>query len=163
MRMVTTEGRHLATPGTGVGGDLSQGQNPWSPPAADLRPSLDRSTRHLWLALPEGIAVGLIMGMIDINLPGTGDDWEMNAAYVGVASMLGARHGMWAWLAWPSLGVCLYLVHLVAIAHGYEQPFVEANSGKAIGCLGVLVPCGLGIGMGTFIRWGVKSLVTRRV
>ncbi len=70
---------------------------------------------------------------------------------------------MWAWLAWTPLGIGLYFIHLIAIAHGFKPPFVEANAEKAIGCLWVLVPCGFGIGMGASIRWGVRFLIKHGV
>jgi hypothetical protein len=97
------------------------------------------------------------MGLVEIQIAGHVP--EVMLAYLGLAFVLGIRHGSWAWLAWPPLGVCLYLVHLVAITHGYKQPYVEANADEAIACLVVLLPSGLGIGIGAALRWVFKSLV----
>jgi hypothetical protein len=113
------------------------------------------------LAVPEGIIVGLILGVVDCHYTLAGPDSPnlIFLAYFVVALVLGARHGIWAWLAWPSLGVFLYLTHLVAIANGYKQPYVEKSAEDAIVCLFMLIPTGVGIGLGALFRWGVKTVV----
>jgi hypothetical protein len=153
-----TRGYTLETPQADDRPGLSHENNPWASPTADLEPPPTR-VRYRWSALPEGIAVGLVLGLVDIHHAYAGTPPSVYLTYLGVAFVLGVRHGRWAWLAWPPLGVCLYLVHLAAIAHGYKEPYVEANADQAIGCLGVLVPSGLGIGIGAVVRWVLKSLV----
>ena len=102
------------------------------------------------------------MGLVDINWPGTGAESGIGRAYFGVALALGRRHGKRAWLAWPFLGACPYLIHLIAIANSYKQPYVESTAAEAIGCFGVLVPSAMGVGIGTILRWGVQSYGGKR-
>jgi hypothetical protein len=141
-------------------GGTSPEDNPWAPPRSD--PSLPPArARRPWLAVPEGIVVGLILGVADCHYAVAGPQSPdlSDLAYFVVALVLGARHGIWAWLAWPSLGVFLYLTHLVAIANGYKPPYVEESAYHAIACLIVLIPTGVGIGLGALCRWGVKTVV----
>jgi hypothetical protein len=149
----------LESPGPGDKFGESRENNPWSAPAAALTPFATRPSYRWFVAAAEGVAVGIIMGLVDINWAYTGPDTGISLTYFGVALVLGLRHGIWGWLAWLPLGICLYVIHLIAIAHGYKQPYVEANAEKAIGCLVLLGPSGLGIGIGAILQWGVKFLI----
>ena len=131
--------------------------NPWSAPIAPLAPADSRPGNSL-SAIAEGTVIGVIVGIVDIHVSGLGSTWDV--IYFALGMVMGARRGSRAWLAWPFQGgVCLYLIHLIAIAQGYKQPYVEANAKEAIWSLLFLVSAGIGIGSGVLIRSGVKSLL----
>jgi hypothetical protein len=100
----------------------------------------------------EGMAIGLVLGLIDIH--STGAYWVLLLfAYVVAGIALGWRHAGRAWQAWVPLGSSLYLMHLAAIAGGYQPAFVEDDAGSAIGCIFMAWPAGLGLTFGAFARF----------
>ena len=100
----------------------------------------------------EGMAIGLVLGLIDIHSTG-GYGILLLFAYVVAGIALGWRHAGRAWQAWVPLGSSLYLVHFAAIAGGYQSPYVEDDAGSAIGCILMAWPTGLGLFLGAFVRF----------
>jgi len=104
----------------------------------------------------EASAVGVAFGLWDIHSacrPGSS-----LLAYLLAGVVLGARHAGRAWLCWPPLGLSLYAIHLAAIAHGYKQPYVEANSMEARATLTTFPIAGLGIALGVGLRLALSAL-----
>jgi hypothetical protein len=99
----------------------------------------------------EGIAIGLLLGLIDVH--STSGDWfEPLYAYLAAGAVLGLRHGRRAWQAWLPLGSSLYVMHLVAIAWGYRPPYVETDAESAAGWIIISWPAGLGLCLGALAR-----------
>jgi hypothetical protein len=117
---------------------------------------MPRATNR-YLAACEGVISGLLMAALDINSEGKATQTHL-LAYLAAGRIVGFRHKLRAWQAWPGLGLSLYLVHLVAIMCGYRQPYVEADMGDALGCLIVVFPAGFGLGLGTLLRLGVDAV-----
>lgn len=113
-----------------------------------------RRPRSRGLALGEGSLIGLTLGIVDIHLDRFPTEVE---TYIAAGIILGLRHGRRAWAAWVPLGGGLYLVHVAAIAHGLEPPYVEAGYESAFWCLDDLVPAALGLGAGA----GIRPVLTR--
>jgi hypothetical protein len=110
----------------------------------------------------EGIAIGLLLGLIDVH--STSGDWfEALSAYLGAGSVLGLRHGRRAWQAWLPLGSSLYLMHLAAIGCGFRPPYVEADVESAAACLIVSWPAALGLGLGALARFFVSVILQSAV
>jgi hypothetical protein len=99
----------------------------------------------------EGMAIGLVLGLIDIHSTGA-NGILLLFAYVVAGIALGWRHAGRAWQAWVPLGSSLYLMHRAAIAVGYQPPYVEDDAGSAIGCLFMAWPAGLGLVLGAIAR-----------
>lgn len=97
------------------------------------------------------------MAALDINSMGKAAPAHI-LAYLAAGTIVGFRHKWRAWKAWPGLGHSLYPVHLVAIMCGYRQPYVEADIGDALGCLIVVLPAGLGLGVGVLLRLGADAV-----
>ena len=94
----------------------------------------------------EGIAIGVLFGLMDVH--SSNEDWfDSLTAYPLAAFVLGVRHGRRAWQAWLPLGSSLYVLHLAAIACGYQPPYVEVDAETAGACLVVSWPVGLGLGL----------------
>ena len=104
----------------------------------------------------EAAVVGVAIGIWDIH--STGNPGMSALAYLLAGVALGARHAGTAWLCWPPLGLSLYAVHLAAIAHGYKQPYVEADSVAARATLGMFAEAGLGIALGVGLRLVLSAL-----
>jgi len=105
--------------------------------------------------LVEAIAAGSLIGLVDIFLSES-SGWSLTAVFVaGVA--LGVRHAGRAWPCWAPLGVGLYAVHVVAIACGRRPPFVEASFQAARETLFLVFPAGIGLVLGTSVRFGVSA------
>lgn len=105
----------------------------------------------------EGIAVGLLLGLMDVH--STGGDWfNAMTAYLAAGVLLGLRHGGRAWQAWLPLGSSLYVMHRAAIGCGYQPPYVEVDAESAAACLTASWPAGLGLGLGTFVRFVITFL-----
>lgn len=115
----------------------------WAAVARPLRPSL------------EALAVGVALGLWDIH--STGRPGLSLLAYLLAGVVLGARHAGRAWLCWPPLGLSLYVIHLAAIAHGYKQPYVEANALEARATLTTFPIAGLGIALGVGVRLALSA------
>jgi hypothetical protein len=111
-----------------------------------------------FLAAIEGTVIGLAIGLIDIH-SANGDWFQPELAYLIAGFGLGLRHGARSWQAWCPLGWCFYLMHRVAIARGYQPPYVEADANRAIVSLFVLWPAGLGLVGGAFVRWVISRLL----
>jgi hypothetical protein len=101
-------------------------------------------------AVGESLAVGLAIAFADIHFTGYGI-W-ISPAYLLAGVALGVRHAGQALFCWLPLGVSLYVVHVVTIALGGKQPYVEANARLAEACLDFLTPTGLGLLVGSFSR-----------
>jgi hypothetical protein len=117
-----------------------------------MRPS------HLsFQAAIEGTVIGLLLGLIDVH--STNDDWFNSwFAYFVAGFVLGLRHGGRSWQAWLPLGWSRYLMHRAAIAYGYRPPYVEADADSAMMSLLVLLPAGLGLALGAFVRFVISRL-----
>ncbi len=90
---------------------------------------------------------GLALAILDIHL--SDSVATLYLGYFLCGAILGFMRPVRDLFAAGSLAVCLYLVHLWAIAHGYKQPYVEADTANALASLVVLIPAELGalIGM----------------
>ena len=84
---------------------------------------------------------------------------DTSLAVLAAAVAIGLRHGGRSWQAWSPLGWCFYLMHRAAIARGYRPPYVEEDVNWAILSLYVLWPAGLGLALGTFIRFPISRLL----
>ena len=111
----------------------------------------------------EGIAIGLLIGLIDIH--STSGGW-FNAlvAFLAVGFALGVRHASRAWQAWLPLSSSLYVMHLAAISCGYRPPYVEADAERAGACVVMALPAALALGLGALVRFCIsvkaQSVVT---
>ena len=94
--------------------------------------------------------VGLLLGLADANHAGE-FHWT-GYAYFLAGVLLGYRHAGRSWPCWPPLGVSLYVVHIAAIACGYQPPYVERDFQAARETLQFFFPAGAGIAVGASLR-----------
>ncbi|WP_165251741.1 hypothetical protein [Paludisphaera soli] len=109
-----------------------------------------------WL-LPffEASAVGLIAGIGDVNRSSSAPIEDF--AFVACVVFLGARHAGRAWVCWAPLGASFYLVHLAAIARGYQPPYVEPDAMAARACLTNFFPVTFLLVVGVLLRAGLSA------
>jgi hypothetical protein len=121
------------------------------------------TTSRLHRSIWEASAVGLFLGIADINY--AGDPAFVIAAYFAGGVFLGLRHAGKVSPCWLLLGSSLYLVHVVAIACGRKPPYVEENYRLAENCLWVFVPSGFGLiaGVGVRVALAACGLCRRKV
>jgi hypothetical protein len=115
-------------------------------------------TRSRFQAAIDGTLVSLLLGLIDVHSK-DGDSFNPMLAYVVAGLVLVMRHGGRSWQAWLPLGWCFYLMHRVAIACGYQPPYVEADADSALSSLYVLWPAGLGLALGLFVHFARAGFV----
>ena len=103
------------------------------------------------MALVLGMVVtGFLIGFIDIHNARTPGEVE---SYILACAILGFARPKLLWL-WPMLfAVTLYMVHLWAIRHGYQPPYVEKNEEYASVCLLKVFPALAGglVGGGLYV------------
>jgi hypothetical protein len=109
-----------------------------------------------FMAAIEGTALGVAIGLIDVH--SSNADWfDAYLVLLVACFVLGLRHGWRSWQAWGPIGWCFYLMHRAAISSGYRPPFVEEDVDKAIMALYVLVPAGVGLAAGAFVRFVIAN------
>ena len=112
---------------------------------------------RLFYAVAEGASAGLAVALLDVN---NLVSLEVSAALFLIAGVfLGTRHGLLGLPAWPFVGGLLYVVHLIAMRHGYRQPFVERDTASVAYALMALVPAGFGLLSGAIGRLFLETLV----
>ncbi|WP_435006061.1 hypothetical protein P12x_003733 [Tundrisphaera lichenicola] len=95
--------------------------------------------------------VGLSVGLADVHY--SGDFNGTGYAYLLAGAVLGYRHAGRSWPCWLPLGLSLYVVHVAAIACGYERPFVEKDMLAARDTLPFALVAGIGIAIGASTRF----------
>lgn len=127
-----------------------------------IRPLIKRPlaavARSRFLAAIEAVAIGTVLGLIDIHTDG---EYWFNGIFACLVAglVLALRHGGQSWQAWSPLVWCFYLMHRLAIAGGYRPPYVEADADKAGFTFYLLVPVALGLGVGALARLPIVRLV----
>lgn len=122
--------------------DEMENQSSWPPPPTnqaqqnDVRP---KPYFSVWVPL---LAVGLGFGLalLDVYRADNLVDWLT----FGAAALLGFLQPKTFWLSVFILSFSLYLVHVFAISHGFQTPYVEKDTDEAINCWLSLLPNGLG-------------------
>jgi hypothetical protein len=113
-------------------------------------------SRSRFPAAIEATVIGLSLGLVDVHSTNS-DSFNPILAYLVAGLVLGLRHGGRSWQSWLPLGWCFYLMHRAAIACGYRPPYVEADADSALLSLYVLWPAGLGLALGTIVRFTISG------
>jgi hypothetical protein len=113
--------------------------------AYEIPPRRHPRLNPLW-----AIALGLAYAAIDIHMPESLGYAIPLLLIVATGVVLGLARG---WMWFPVVGVCVFVVHVVAIKTGYKaQPYVEKNVAHAFGSFFTAVPAGVGAGLGVLLR-----------
>jgi hypothetical protein len=92
-----------------------------------------------WHALALALVSGLALGLWDITQT-KGIQSVENVIYFAAAALLSLLHPTTSWLTAIILAGSLYVVHVVALACGMKQPYVEKDYFGALSCWLLLVP-----------------------
>jgi hypothetical protein len=114
-------------------------------PAGRVRP-------YLWAAVMAGLA-GTGLALFDIT---QADEWGDDGFYGSMAALLGVAQPKTAWFSPIFFAVSLYVVHVVAMRLGLQQPYVEQDATYSLFCLLLIFPSLMGAlvgaGFGVAIR-----------